>query len=239
MDKNFLHNKIKTSMLNDIESHALAQGARLPSETQLMQQFGVSRNTARRALDDLVKEGYARRIQGKGSFVEKSKIIQPLEDVKSLSELFSENGRTMSTRILSFGAVFAPPSVREKLGLSPTQKAICIYKLRCADGIPAVLNETFISFDRFYRLLGYDLQYISLYEYMQKKEHIFAAEIEESLSITYLSSEQAQHLEQKPGTPAFLLSGFTRDNTGQPFEVVNTVYRCDLFAFSVKLKKKL
>jgi GntR family transcriptional regulator len=49
----------------------LAPGARLPSITTLMQEYGVARNTARRALAILEDEGLIEIVHGWGSFVRK------------------------------------------------------------------------------------------------------------------------------------------------------------------------
>ena len=85
----YLYERIKHDVISKIESGVFLAGDRLPSENELSTQYGVGRNTAKHALDDLVREGYARRIQGKGTFVENAKIEQPLRGVYSLSELMN------------------------------------------------------------------------------------------------------------------------------------------------------
>src|SRR5215216_1547636 len=58
-------------ILDDLRADAgrTPAGARLPSEHELARRYGVSRGTARRALDELMREGGAIRVQGKGTFV--------------------------------------------------------------------------------------------------------------------------------------------------------------------------
>ena len=58
-------------ILEDLRARAgsEAAGTRLPSEHELAARYGVSRGTARRALDELMREGGAVRVQGKGSFI--------------------------------------------------------------------------------------------------------------------------------------------------------------------------
>jgi DNA-binding GntR family transcriptional regulator len=52
-----------------INSGELPAGRMVPSETTLVQRYGLSRGTVRHALDVLVEEGLVRRVQGRGTFV--------------------------------------------------------------------------------------------------------------------------------------------------------------------------
>ena len=61
--------RIQQAILDQIQSGQLQPGVLLPSETDLARQYQVSRITAKRALDELVRQGRAFRQQGRGTFV--------------------------------------------------------------------------------------------------------------------------------------------------------------------------
>ncbi len=61
--------QIKEAIRQDIEQGALKEGEQLPSETHLIDRFGASKMTVIRALQELVQEGFLRRVQGKGTYV--------------------------------------------------------------------------------------------------------------------------------------------------------------------------
>lgn len=63
------HPKISRHLAGAIAAGKYAKGARLPSEAQLVKQFGVSRPTVRRALLDLESEGLIERRAGSGTYV--------------------------------------------------------------------------------------------------------------------------------------------------------------------------
>jgi DNA-binding GntR family transcriptional regulator len=63
--------QIANELRERITSGDLPPGARLPSITTLMQEYGVARNTARRALAILEEEGLIEIVHGWGSFVRK------------------------------------------------------------------------------------------------------------------------------------------------------------------------
>lgn len=63
------YEQVKRSLIDEIEQGLLAPGAVVPSEAELVARFKVSRPTLIRSLQDLVRDGYVYRKQGKGTFV--------------------------------------------------------------------------------------------------------------------------------------------------------------------------
>jgi GntR family transcriptional regulator, arabinose operon transcriptional repressor len=64
-----LFERVKRALRDRIDRGVWAEGDRIPSEPAITREFGVSRTTARRALDALQDEGYIRRARGSGSYV--------------------------------------------------------------------------------------------------------------------------------------------------------------------------
>ena len=81
-----LYLQISEILRNQIKAGAYCPGDLLPSENDLLDRFPVSRNTAQRAIEDLVRDGLAIRIQGKGTYVPKSLVDYGLHRLTSFSE---------------------------------------------------------------------------------------------------------------------------------------------------------
>lgn len=64
-----LFRRIADELLADLDAGRIRVGERLPSEHELVRRFGVSRITAKKALDDLAAAGRAERVRGRGTFV--------------------------------------------------------------------------------------------------------------------------------------------------------------------------
>lgn len=64
-----LWQQVYDDLLGDIRSGALAVDDRLPSELEMAEQYGVSRDVIRRAKEELVGEGWLIVLHGRGTFV--------------------------------------------------------------------------------------------------------------------------------------------------------------------------
>jgi GntR family transcriptional regulator len=64
-----LWKQVYDDLITDIRSGALAVDDRLPSELDMAEQYGVSRDVIRRAKEELAGEGWLVVLHGRGTFV--------------------------------------------------------------------------------------------------------------------------------------------------------------------------
>ena len=76
-------------------------GDLIPAESELIEQYGVSRITVRQVLDMLVQEGLIYRQRGRGSFVAHPTVEQVLQRLVSFTDDMRQRGFAPNTRILS------------------------------------------------------------------------------------------------------------------------------------------
>jgi DNA-binding GntR family transcriptional regulator len=65
-----VYRQLAQVLRDDIESGRLGPGAPLPSESSLVQEHGISRDTVRKAMDLLRADGLVITVQGKGTYVQ-------------------------------------------------------------------------------------------------------------------------------------------------------------------------
>jgi GntR family transcriptional regulator of arabinose operon len=82
------HQVIETWISNRIDEGVLVSGEKLPSESQLCTQFGVSRNAVRQAIHNLIHEGLVESIKGVGTFCRTRLPESPLSSNIGLVEYF-------------------------------------------------------------------------------------------------------------------------------------------------------
>src|SRR5271157_2226884 len=73
-----LYFQIAERLRHDMRTRKMRQGDLLTTDERIQQEFGVSRATARKAIDELVDEGLVERITGKGTFVTEARLQVPL-----------------------------------------------------------------------------------------------------------------------------------------------------------------
>jgi len=69
MTRQTKYQELATTLADQIHTGAYPPGSRLPTETELMAEFDVSRQTVLHGLKQLVNKGMIQRIQGSGSYV--------------------------------------------------------------------------------------------------------------------------------------------------------------------------
>ena len=116
-------------------------GDRLPSEAELCEQFGVSRMTARQAVQMLANDGLVERRRGAGTFVREHPVPRELGSPLSFTGSMRARGMKASSKTLQWERVLPSRDESEALGLDPDTGAHVLERLRLADGIPMAIER--------------------------------------------------------------------------------------------------
>lgn len=116
------------------------EDGRIPSESELATELGVSRTTIRDALSRLENEGTIYRRQGSGTYVNNPglQIKTRLEEIWSYEAVLRAHGYTPSTRVLSMETVAANEEQAKSLNIRPGDELISVEKLFLEDDVPVI-----------------------------------------------------------------------------------------------------
>ncbi len=128
----------------------------IPPEPELMRKYGVSRITVRNAVNELVKEGYLQKIQGKGTFVSSIKAY-PMHTGAGFSATCARMNMQPSTVVVDMKVQPASEEDRAFFRLKPGESVICAKRLRLGDGMPVLLERLYLP-ERFSYLTPEDLE---------------------------------------------------------------------------------
>jgi GntR family transcriptional regulator len=175
-------------------------------------------------------------MQGKGTFVAKPKVAQPLE-LASYTEGMRAHGLHPHTKILDIGYVTTDEQLATLLGIRPGGRAVRIHRLRLADGEPMSIDTSHLPARRFPGLRKQLEGDRSLYEILRAGYGIQLAEAEETIETVLADPHDAQLLGVDAGLPLLLLSRHAFDVTGEPVEWAQSWYRGDRYKFVTRLRR--
>jgi len=218
-----LYQQVIDIIKNEINSGAYKSGARIPNEFELAESYKVGRVTVRRAIEELVQQGYLTKRQGKGTFVNapklKRKIVQK-GDVQSFTEGCAANDMVPGARLVSRTVVAATREDAAFFGVEPGCELIVVERVRTADGIPVMLeNNAFVLADHPYlqTLADKDLADNSIFALVA--EHPGRAPLKSdpcTVEIALADAQVAPLLEVPVGEPLFYMEAYFTDAGGRP-----------------------
>lgn len=142
-------------------------GDRLPSDAELCEKFGVSRMTARQAVQVVAADGSIERRRGAGTFVRSRPVPRDLGSPLSFTEAMRARGMQASSRTLAWGPVAPTEDERTALGLEAGERAYALERLRFADATPMAIERAVMPEEVALSLEG-DFDFGSLHEAFQK-----------------------------------------------------------------------
>ena len=212
---------------------ALRPGARVPSDTELSAEFGVSRMTARNAMQRLVDDGLVAREPGRGSFVAEPPTHRHANRLMTFTQEMLRTGRRPTSRVLI--RVIRPSTDREAadLGIGMRQPVVHIRRVRMADGQPIALESTVLVRSAADAVVGADLAEGSLHEAL-RAAGIMPRRGVATISAASATADDAHLLGLRPGAPLLVERRVILDGHGRRIEATESRYRADLYALAVR-----
>jgi GntR family transcriptional regulator len=231
-----LYYRIKQDLLAAIEAGQLQPGARMPSERELTERYGVSRMTVRHAIGHLEQEGLVRRVQGKGSFVAPPKVEQTLVGLTSFTEEMKRRGLTPSSQVLGIELIKSE-RVAEQLYLPAEAPLYAVERLRLAGGEPMEHERLYLPARLVPGLPERDLTG-SLYELLRRQYGIRLQKALQTLEAVLADEAEAALLAVPVGSPLLAITRVAYATNGEAVEYSRALYRGDRYKFTVSLSRK-
>jgi len=237
LDKNShtpLYYQLADLLQEKIKRNLYKPGDPIPSESELINDSGISRGTVRQALQILTQEGLIERHPGRGSFVSYPKIEQDANRVMGFyTQAMLEAGKIPSAKILEVKEFSAPKLIRSKLLLSHNDSVVFIKRLRSADNVPLAIESAYFKSDVGWKLLNEDLRG-SIYEILQDKYDYVIYRSENTIEASIADSETASVFGLDKNSPIFVIHRLVFLANGNPFEYSEDIFRADRILFSVE-----
>lgn len=207
-------------------------GGVVPPERTLAPRLGVSRETLRQALQELLVEGRLRRV-GRNTVVAGPKIVQPLA-LGSYTEGMAQLGLRAGRRLVGWEVVSCPDQLAVDLAVPGGTPVIHLERVLLTDDDPVGLESSYLPAALAPQLRAEFAPESSLYAYL----HAIGIELtsaDERIETVLATPREAALLASLPALPMLLLNRTSYRADGMPVECVRTLFRGDRFSVSTKL----
>ncbi|CAB5075843.1 unannotated protein [freshwater metagenome] len=194
-----------------------AGAGKLPTQKELAQEYGVAVLTIKQALSELQNEGLISGVRGSGTFISSEAFRYQIKFLSSFADEVSSQHRELTTELLQVVSVKEPDlEVTAQLGIPADTPYVCIWRLRSIDGVPLILQRSFITDELFNKFDQAQLREKSLYSMLTQSAGITISRASETIRAIALPEYAAEHLGQPSGSVALFSVRVTKDESDKP-----------------------
>lgn len=228
-----IYEYLKNKILND----EYKAGEKLPSENELTSLFDVSRNTVRRAINQLSFEGLVASVHGKGVFVlEKQQLKFLVGGLQSFKEASLNNNISYLTKVHCFKEIIIDAKLSKKTGFALGSKVFYIERTRIIDGEETILDINYFLKD-VTKNLSEDIASNSIYYYIENNLSLKIAGAQKIVSVEEVSKSDKKLLNLKGYNLVAIIKNYVYLEDGTLFEYTESRHRPDKFTFSTYAKR--
>ena len=210
----------------------------LPSDAMLCVEFGVSRMTARNAVQRLSQEGLVYRVPGRGTFVAEPPVHRQAGNLLSFTEEMRRRGRTPSSLVLALDVREPGPAEASRLQLDPGAEVVAVRRLRVADDEPMAIEEAVLPATVAQLIQRADLEHRSLHDTLVEGGHVPTMG-RARLGAEAAGAEDAELLHVAVGSPLLVEKRVIHDQDGRPLELCQSRYAGARYGLDVQFDVEL
>ena len=211
---------------------ALKPGDPLPSDAELVGEFGVSRMTARNAMQRLAEDGLVVRRPGLGSFVAQPPVHRRADHLMTFSHEMERRGRVPSSQVLTREMRPARTHEAAALRVERGEDVVVVRRVRCADGQPMAVETAVLIAATAPHVLGADLERGSLHDALAAGGFQLRRG-SASIVAEPATREDAALLGVRAGVPLLVERRTIVDGNVRPVEATESRYAGDRYALTV------
>ena len=231
-----LHTQIREIIRRRVLDGTYAPHSQMPSESQMMEAFSVSRITIRQALGDLQKEGLIFKVPGKGSFVAKPKAFQNLSRLQGFGEAMGPSGYETFSQVLSTRQVPASDVVARRLQLAVGEPVHEIQRLRYLNREPISADQSYFPLAIGERLMHEDPATRDIFVILENDFALHLTHADVQIEAISADDFLARQLRIAESSPLLRIERLTYADE-RPIDFEFLYYRGDAFQYRLRIDR--
>lgn len=234
------YTEIYKDLKRKIETEEYEFQEMLPSENIFIQEYDCSRNTVRRAIANLVADGYVQTMQGKGVLVIYQPTLQTsftVGSIESFKESAVRNNLKSETKVIHFTELIVNKKLAQKTGFNIGDEVYYLQRLHYLDGKALILNHNY-----FLKSVAVDLTVEiaekSIYDYLENTLGVTIVTSRRIITVEKMTQIDEKHLNLGDYNCMAVVSSQTFNSDGVMFEYTQSRHRPDYFCFQDNALRK-
>ena len=222
---------IYNELANNIENGVLKVNDTIYSESELMDEYGVSRDTARKALIRLEQNGYIQKQKGKrAKILDISKFDFPVSGVVSFKEIANKIGSNSKTLVEELNCMEPSKNIAEKLELESGEKVWRVIRTRSIEEEKIILDKDYLV-QKYVNNITRDICENSIYEYIENVLGLKIAYAKKEITVQSATEEDKKYLDMKSFDMVVVVKSYTYLDDTSLFQYTESRHRPDKFKF--------
>lgn len=205
----------------------------LPSENTLVQEYDCSRNTIRRAIGDLVADGYVQTMQGKGVRIIFQPILQTsftIGSIETFTESAKRNNQKAKTKVIHFAELVVDKRIAAKTGFNIGDEIYYLQRLHYLDGKALILNHNYFL-KSVAKDLTKEIAEKSIYDYLENTLGVSIVTSKRIMTVEKMTEIDEKYLDLGDYNCMAVVTSHTYNSDGVMFEYTQSRHRPDYFSF--------
>lgn len=225
------YEEIYRDLAQKIETGTYKANQLLPSEKQLIDYYGASRDTVRKALNLMSQNGLILKVKGKGSFVlDNHQLNFDVSNVVTFKEVSQQAGHDFKTNVESLLLETPKEELRKTMGIPLGEKMWHLIRTRVIDGEKVILDKDYIV-KRYADTLTETVAQNSLYEYLEQEQGLKIAYARKEIVVEMATKDDQNYLDLYPYEMVAVVRSYTYLEDMTMFQYTESRHRPDKFKF--------
>ncbi|MGP4107521.1 trehalose operon repressor [Virgibacillus sp. L01] len=218
-------------LVKKIQSNQWPESTKLPSENELTEIYATSRETIRKALNQLAQDGYIQKIRGKGSVViDTNKFDFPVSGIVSFKELATNLQLPANTIVNELAIVEADQELQTKLNINLRDSVWKVVRAREISGEKVILDKDYFNKD-YVPELTREICEDSIYDYLENQLELKISFARKEIVIEEPSEEDRFLLDLEGYSNVVVIKSMVYLEDTSLFQYTESRHRPDKFRF--------
>ncbi len=195
--------RVKQHLKQGLAAGRWAPGALMPSEAELVAEFGVSRMTVNRALRELQAEGLVQRSQGVGTFAAPLHRVSSTLTIHDLHDEIVARGHQHRAVVHLQQQEAAPAALAAQLGLAAGAAVFHTLIVHFENGTPLQCEDRYVNPAAAPGYLQADFEAVTPTQYLFQHTHLWRAQY--TVEAARATAQEAQLLQLAEDTPCLVM----------------------------------